>query len=110
MPIPTVQTEIGSSILFSVDAEDLAEQAQSVLDELNRRRDSSHPQYSLEQVQQALTDWLQESLEQLLEEASYHCCTGPQHYACNRTGFHTHLHHALTSPTRDHATPRCPST
>lgn len=95
---------------FSVDAEDLAEQAQSVLNELNRRRDPDQPQYSLEQVQQALTGWLQESLEQLLEEAPYHCCTGPRHYACNREGFHTHLQRAITSPTSDHATPRCPST
>ncbi|MEX0268985.1 hypothetical protein AB3R30_07575 [Leptolyngbyaceae cyanobacterium UHCC 1019] len=106
----TLQTSISSSIPFSVDAEDLAEQAQSVLDELNRRREPDQPQYSLEQVQQALTGWLQESLEQLLEEAVYHCCTGPRHYAVNRDDFHTHLQRAILCPNSHHATSRVPST
>jgi hypothetical protein len=110
MPTPTLQTAIGSSIPFSVDAEGLAEQAQSVLDELNRRREPGQLQYSLEQVQQALTGWLQESLEQLLEEAPYHCCTGPRHYAVNRDDFHTHLQRAIPCPSSHHAIPRCPST
>jgi DNA repair exonuclease SbcCD ATPase subunit len=43
--------------------------------------------YELEDLKVALTDWLENSIEQLAQDAVWHCCTGSPTYAFNRMTF-----------------------
>jgi uncharacterized protein (DUF2164 family) len=54
--------------------------------------------YELSNLQRVLTTWLEDSIEQLVADAFYHCCTGCTQYAFNRQGFQdalTHLNRQL---------------
>jgi hypothetical protein len=47
--------------------------------------------YELPELKQVLTQWLESSVEQLVSDASWHCCTGSDCYSFNRRGFQVAL-------------------
>jgi hypothetical protein len=47
--------------------------------------------YELPDLKQVLTQWLESSVEQLVSDAPWHCCTSSDRYSFNRNGFQAGL-------------------
>jgi hypothetical protein len=60
---------------------DAAEKAQAYLEQ------EKGVHYSVNDLKNVLVKWLELSIEQLAEEAMYHCLEGDRAYAFNRAGF-----------------------
>lgn len=58
-----------------------AQEAQAHLE----REEGVH--YAIEDLQKALTSWLEFSVEELADEAMYHCLKGDPSHSFNRDGF-----------------------
>lgn len=52
---------------------------------------SQGEQYAIEDLNEVLKLWLEISIEQLCEDALYHCITGDRSFAFNQSGFETFL-------------------
>lgn len=52
---------------------------------------SQGEQYAIEDLNGVLSLWLELSVEQLCEDALYHCVTGDRSFAFNRSGFERFL-------------------
>lgn len=56
--------------------------------------------YELLDLKQVLTQWLESSVEQLVSDAPWHCCTGSDRYSFNRHGFQAALEQLNRRPNR----------
>jgi hypothetical protein len=80
MDIGTTQASIQLSV-----SEELIDEAAKNLQQFFMQQDGTV--YDLVVLQQAIILWLKLSVEQLAQEADWHCRTGIAQYAFNRDGF-----------------------
>lgn len=73
-----------TSIQLSISGE-LIDEAAGKLQQFFAQQDDTV--YDLTVLRQAITMWLELSVEQLIQEADWHCRTGIAQYAFNRDGF-----------------------
>jgi len=75
--------------VFLPDVDEKLTTAASELQAFYREQDGIV--YPLEDLKAALTGWLEGAVEQLAQEAVWHCCTGHSTCAFNRTDFEDRL-------------------
>lgn len=82
-------TPEASQAMFAPDVDEKLNAAASELQAFYREQDGIV--YALEDLKAALSGWLEGAVEQLAQDAVWHCCTGHSTCAFNRTDFEDRL-------------------